>query len=154
MELSRNRGKHNHRKQLVDLIGRSEVSILCSGWLKHDGLVELLPAIDAGLANSASITVYSNEEHTEEAAEKALAERTALKHFIISKQCKYLHSKLYYFETGGQFTALIGSANITYGGLVRNEELSVRITGCFGDDQHQKICVYLDELREVLRVPL
>jgi phosphatidylserine/phosphatidylglycerophosphate/cardiolipin synthase-like enzyme len=154
MELSRNRGKQNHRKQLVDLIGRSEVSVLCSAWLKHDGLVELLPVIDVGLAQNASITIYSNEEHTEEAAEKAIAERAALKHFIISKQYKYLHSKLYYFEHGGQFTALIGSANITYGGLVRNEELSVRITGRVGDDQQQKILGYLDELREVLRVPI
>jgi HKD family nuclease len=154
MQLSRNRGKQNHRKQLVDLIGRSEVSVLCSGWLKHDGLVELLPVIDVGLAKKAIITIYSNEEHTEEAAKKAIAERAEVKHFIISKQCKYLHSKLYYFEHGDEFTALVGSANITYGGLVRNEELSVHFTGRVGDSQQQQIRGYLDELREILRIPL
>lgn len=151
MQLSQNRGKKNHRKLLADLISRSELSVLCSGWLKHDGLVELLPVIDLGLTKKAVITIYSNEEHTEENAKKAIAERSAIKHFIMSKQCRYLHSKLYYFEHKDKYTALIGSANITYGGLVRNEELSVHITGFVGDGQQRQILDYLDELRRILQ---
>lgn len=151
MQLKKNRGKQNHRKLLVDLISRSDVSILCSGWLKYDGLVELLPAIDCGLSNHATITVYSNEEHTEEQAIAAIAERPALKHFIMSKQCRYLHTKLYYFEHSGEYAAIIGSANITHGGLVRNEELSVRIGGRVGDSEQQQILDYLDELQRTFR---
>lgn len=149
MQLKRNRGKQNHRKLLAGLIGRSEVSVLCSGWLKHDGLVELLPAIDRGLSHNAAITIYSNKEHTEEKAIAAIAARSAIRHVIMRKQCRYLHSKLYYFEHAGEYTALVGSANITYGGLVRNEELSVRIIGQAGDGQQKLILEYLEELQRI-----
>jgi HKD family nuclease len=112
--------------------------------------VELLPAIDCGLSNQAAITVYSNEEHTEGQAIAAIAERPAIKHFVMTKESRYLHSKLYYFEHGGEYTAIIGSANITYGGLVRNEELSVRIEGEIGDTQQRQILCYLDEFKRIL----
>lgn len=149
MLFQKNCGKNNHKKLLLDLLQRSEVSILCSGWLKHDGLVELLPSIDYGLSNQAAITVYSNAEHTDEKAIATIACRPEIKHFLVSKQSRYLHTKLYYFQRGDEYTAIIGSANITYGGLVRNEELSVRMEGGIDDIQHRQILEYLNGLRKL-----
>lgn len=64
----------------------------------------------------------------------------------------YLHSKLYYFETGETYTALIGSANITKGGLATNHELSVRFAGSIGDEKHRQLTSYIAALQEICLV--
>ncbi|MDF1876311.1 NgoFVII family restriction endonuclease [Sulfurimonas sp. SAG-AH-194-L11] len=52
-----------------------------------------------------------------------------MKHILIPKNKKTLHSKIYYFQSGNQFTSIIGSANVTVGGLIESEELSIEIKG-------------------------
>jgi HKD family nuclease len=59
---------------------------------------------------------------------------------------RYLHTKLYYFENGDSYTAMIGSANLTKGGLGCNEELSLVLNGSHGDAGHAQITQYLAEL--------
>jgi HKD family nuclease len=151
MQLVQNNGKHNHRAELRKLIAESETSVLCSGWIKHAGLKRLLSSIDLALRNKASITIYSNMKDTEKKAIEELQVRPEVKHFIANDAHRYLHSKIYYFEKGGQYTTLIGSGNITRGGLALNEELSVCLTGTIGDPHHAQIKAYLANLEVVLK---
>jgi HKD family nuclease len=144
MELLSNQGKRNHRKRIVDLISKSDEIILCSGWLSHPGLKKILPAlITAKQDNHASITIYSNKKHTNQECIDSLGE---FKHIVVDDSIKYLHTKLYYFKSDSTYTALIGSVNLTLGGLINNDELSVEITGSIGDQNHSIISPILEHL--------
>jgi len=146
MLLQTNSGKRKHLHLLSELIKESELSILCSGWIKLPGLEDLLPSIDSALADGALITVYSNQKETLEGVAPALASRAGLTHRMVGPSSRALHSKLYYFESGDQYTAVIGSANITKGGLSTNEELSVTIRGTRGDPLFLDVQQYLATL--------
>src|SRR3954452_2896048 len=102
MILQTNTGKCKHQHLLAELIRKSELSILCSGWIKLPGLRDVLPAIDYALASGAKIIVYSNLKQTREGVAKALSSRVALKHRIVDDDTRPLHTKIYYFETGNE----------------------------------------------------
>lgn len=95
--------------------------------------------------------MYSNDKHTELEAADALASRPALTHVIASGTHRYLHTKLFYFEKGERYTAVIGSANLTEGGLVQNEELSIIVSGVKADSRHKQFEDYLLALPAALR---
>lgn len=114
--------------------------------MKLDGIDHLMPAIDHALSlNAACIVIYSNEEHTPDCVTSALSGKD-VKHVVVPTDRFYLHSKIYYFERDHRYTAIIGSANITYGGLTKNEELSVRLDGAIGDEEHHELVRYLEHL--------
>lgn len=146
MILQTNNGKRKHKHLLAALIRSSHLSILCSGWIKLPGLNELLPAIDSALANGAKIILYSNLEQTWKGVAEALSSRQGLTHHMVDGSIRALHTKIYYFETGDQYTAVIGSANITKGGLTSNEELSVQMNGVKGDQLYMQLQGYLQTL--------
>lgn len=146
MHLQTNTGTYKHKHLLAELIKKSDLSILCSGWIKLPGLQVLLPAIDSALARGAKILVYSNLEQTLDGVTEALASRSALKHQIVDGSKRALHTKIYYFETGEEYTAVIGSANITKGGLAGNEELSIQLVGIKGDQLYHQLQQYLQSV--------
>lgn len=151
MKLVRNESKRNHRAAIASLLKSSNRAFLCAGWLKVDGIALLLPAIDLALSQGAAITIYSSEKETRPEAIAAIRDRPGLRHFIVPQSRKYLHSKLYYFEQGTKYTALVGSANITYGGLVKNEEVSISFSGLVGDKKHGELATYIGDLQELGR---
>jgi HKD family nuclease len=146
MLLQTNTEKYKHKHLLAELIKKSDLSILCSGWIKLPGLKDLLPAIDSALEKGAKIIFYSNLEQTLDGVTEELASRSALTHHIVDDSKRALHTKIYYFETGERYTAVIGSANITKGGLNGNEELSVRLGGTKGDQLYHQLHQYLQNL--------
>lgn len=146
MKLITNCKADNHRKLINNLILSSGKTVICSGWMKFNGLDEILISLDKAIENGAIITIYSNKAHTEEKVINALKERNRIKHIIADDKHRYLHSKIYHFESSNNFTSIIGSANITSGGLISNEELSVELSGLIGSDEHNKIIDYLDDL--------
>lgn len=144
MELISNQGKRNHRKRIVDLISQSNEIILCSSWLNLEGLNKILPALrSAQQDNHASITIYSNKKHTNHECLDLLSE---FNHIVVDDSIKYLHTKLYYFQSDSKYIALIGSANLTLGGLVNNDELSVEVSGSIGDENYSRISPILERL--------
>lgn len=151
MKLVRNTGKRNHRAVIASLLKSSDRAVLCAGWLKVDGIALLLPAVERALSRGAAITIYSSEKETRPEAIAALSERAGLRHYIVPHSRKYLHSKLYYFEQGAKYTALVGSANMTYGGLVKNEELSISFSGLLGDSRHGELAAYMSDLQALGR---
>jgi HKD family nuclease len=146
MLLQTNTETYRHKHLLTEFIKKSDLSILCSGWIKLPGLKDLLPAIDSALKSGAKIIVYSNLEQTLDGVAEELASRSALTHNIVDDSKRALHTKIYYFQTGEQYTAVIGSANITKGGLSRNDELSVRLAGTKGDQLYHQLQQYLQSL--------
>lgn len=152
MKILTNNGDSKHRDLLVSLIKDADKAILCSGWLKLAGLNLVLPVIKDAANRGATLILYSNDKHTESKATEALRAIPGVAHVIVSHEYRYLHSKLYYFESGRQYTAMVGSANITEGGLVSNEELSVILEGTLGDRQHDQLAGYLNELRDLANV--
>ena len=146
MLLQTNTETYRHKHLLAELIKKSELSILCSGWIKLPGLKDLFPAIDSALENGAEIIVYSNLKQTLDGVAGELASRSGLTHHMVDDTRRALHTKIYYFETGEQYTAVIGSANITKGGLSGNEELSVRLAGTKGDQLYHQLQQYLQSL--------
>ncbi|MCZ7719907.1 phospholipase D family protein [Pseudomonas aeruginosa] len=135
----------SHLEALRHLIADNDEIVICSGWMKMCGLSELLADIDRALSRGATISVYTNHEHTETSCVSALAERSNLYHFNIPRPT-YLHTKLYFGRRDDTYRVIIGSANITSGGLWKNEELSQGRTGRLDDEFHSQIAEYLERL--------
>jgi hypothetical protein len=182
-----NNKPNNHDRVINRLILSSEEIILCSGWLKLEGIDMVLPSIICAENNGADITLFSNKgetgvdcdceasevvKHYKEPvkhwlerrkemcscigiAEKIIAklEKVSKKHpkfkYVVYKNSnKPMHQKIYYFKKDNEFTAIIGSGNITQGGLESNEELSVGFSGPIGSYSHKEIIKYLDKMND------
>jgi len=145
MNLITNKGRGKNHKALINkLILTSDEIIMSSGWMKEEGLMAILPNLEEVIKKNVTVTIYSNQQHTETFVTEKLKGYENIKHIMFKK--KTLHSKIYYFKKGDTFTAIIGSANITYGGLVHSEELSVKISNTIDSDEHIEIKKYLDNL--------
>lgn len=136
----------SHQKLLSSLIANSEVSILCSGWLKIEGLRLLAPAFNKALSKNHSVSIISNFAHTHKRAATLIGTWSNVHHYM-KQDARTLHSKVYYFRTGCEFTAIVGSANVTQAGLMSSDEASLRVTGTVGDDFHAKIMSYLEGMQ-------
>tara|TARA_R110001583_G_C5654009_1_gene409016 strand:- start:1193 stop:1654 length:462 start_codon:yes stop_codon:yes gene_type:complete len=146
IELNLNTTVQDHRHLLSSLIEDSEESILCSGWIKLEGVKRLEPSIQKAVSKNFSVSIISNAAHTHKRAANLIKKWPCVRHFMITKDTRTLHSKVYYFRAGRNFTAIVGSANITEGGLVSSDEASLKISGTVKDDFHGEIKSYLDDL--------
>jgi HKD family nuclease len=154
IKLAYNSKYGNHLTLLSSLIKSSEESILCSGWIKPEGVHALRAAIEEALGKKAKISIISNKSHTKGNSAKTIAEWPEVLHLMANKKHGTIHSKIYYFQTGNLYNAVIGSANITKGGLSSSDELSVHLIGQVGDDIQKEIRGYLDEMQSDLRAQL
>jgi HKD family nuclease len=151
IKLFHNSKTGDHHKLLSDLILSSEESVLCSGWIKPDGIRALAPAIESAISKRAKITILSNKNHTKGDAPEIIAQWPEVTHVMARKKHQTLHSKIYYFQTGNEYTAIIGSANLTKGGLSTSQELSVHLHGKVGEDLQKEIREYLNELQNQIQ---
>lgn len=147
----KNSKKYNHKSKLIELIKNSNKMILCTGWMDYKGLKKLMPSFEKALeSNDPTIKIYSNKAHTDAQSIQLLEKVPAIEHIIIDNvESRYLHTKIYYFQFGEKFTAVIGSANITIGGLGRNEELSMEVFGDIDSKEHENIFQYLEHLESL-----
>jgi HKD family nuclease len=146
MKLISNISKNNHGHRLVELIKASDSILLCSGWVDSKGLEIITPALKSALTRGVDIKVFTNKKHTSDLCIQALSSIQGVKHIVIDNDVKYLHSKIFYFAKGQSYTLLIGSANLTYGGLVRNEELSIETSGLIDSFEHEKVYEHIKYL--------
>lgn len=136
--------RKSHLSVVKDILKRHDEIVLCSGWMKMCGLSEILPLIDEALARGAKVSIYTNAEHTQASCVAALTQRQNVAYVNVKKP--YLHTKLYYGRTRDSFIAMTGSANITAGGLWKNEEFSQLTYGVIGDPAHTQLEAYLKKL--------
>ncbi|MGE8302867.1 MAG: hypothetical protein ACN6PW_00240 [Pseudomonas kermanshahensis] len=145
MQIVTNAGKNkNHLSVLKAIIEGSEEIVICSGWMKICGLKQILPSVDQAIARGSRVLIYTNAEHTDVDCVKELSARPGVTHLNVAKP--YLHSKLYYGRSGDSFRVMVGSANVTAGGLLRNEELSHAVSGNTTDLLHDHYLAYLKKL--------
>lgn len=135
----------SHLYELKKLLSYSEQIVICSGWMKSCGLSLLLEPLSEAIGRGSSIDVYTNHEHTDQECLRDLAGLEGLRHINVRRPT-YLHTKLYYGRSGDSYTAILGSANVTSGGLWRNEELSCRVRGDVTDESHVQLALYLQRL--------
>lgn len=148
MEFISNSENRNHKDVICELLGWAEKCILCTSFLDLKGVRHLSNSISSGIERRGlDITIYSNGEgkYTTPNARKATSSIKGLRHKVTNGK-RRLHSKIYYFEKGSDFVAIIGSANITHNGLIRNIEFSTKITGTIGSDKCKEIQYNLMQL--------
>ena len=143
-------GKDGHLAAMRKNLGNAESVSICSGHLKLNGVKAIAKELAGAIARGTKVVVYSNDIHTEQEAADELAALGA-EHIVVKSRKRYLHTKLYYFESGDRYSAIIGSANFTEGALTSNEEFSYAPTGIKGDFQHQQIAAYLQHLDSTCR---
>lgn len=133
----------NHLTAIRKSLSDAENAVICSGHLKLGGIDILSEELKKAIGRGARIAFYSNLEDTDSRAAVAL-KKLGVEHIVVNGF--YLHTKLYFFETGENFSAYIGSANITQNALTSNEEFSVLLTGKKGDDHYREITAYMTYL--------
>ena len=134
----------SHLVELKDLIAKSDEIVLSSGWMKMCGLKLLTKDLLRARGRGASITIYSSQKETQRECFDLLAALDGIRHFSVGTI--YFHPKLFYGRTSESFSAILGSANLTKGGLQSNEELSCLIEGDTADVSHLKVRQYLERL--------
>lgn len=136
--------RESHLSVVKDILKGYDEIVLCSGWMKMCGLSEILPLIDEALARNAKVSIYTNAEHTQASCVSAFSQRMGVTHSNVKNP--YLHAKLYYGRTRDSFVAMTGSANVTAGGLWKNEEFSQLTYGGVRDPVHAPLEAYLKKL--------
>jgi len=115
--------------------------------MKMCGLDLLREDLCLAVQRGASITIYSSQKETKPECVVALAEIGGIQHYSVGTV--YFHPKLYYGRTCESFVAILGSANLTKGGLQSNEELSCLMEGDVAGVEHRKLLDYLERLSQL-----
>jgi len=140
---------NEHEVELKKLLLIADKVILCSGWLFNDGMRLIEDALKTAISKNVPIVMYSSIQHTQKKEIKKFKKFSNFIHKTLSQETGKIHTKLYYFEHGNSFTAIVGSANITKGGLIMNKELSIKIKDLIGSENHSEILNYIKSLEEL-----
>lgn len=157
MKLITNTKDESHASVLCKLIRESDSCFLCTSFLSADGLEIILPPLLESIkSNQLDVHIVSNGEakYTRPAIIRRLSKVLELKHCVFDATKKRLHTKLYSFEGPVGYTCLVGSANLTRNGLLKNEELSVMYEGEVGSVEHGSIASYRDSLLKQMEIKI
>lgn len=139
-------------KRIID--GAMDISIVVA-FLKMSGLKLLLISIMKALESGATIKFYVGLDfyQTEPEALKALSrlskQHNKLQLFTCEKKNTTFHPKIYFAKRSEGFAAIIGSANLTSGGLNDNIELSTLIEGPVNSSACNEIDAYLSRINDI-----
>ena len=125
--------RNNHLKIIEDCLKSYNKAFFATAFLKMSGLNNLSKSIKKFLKNGGELTFVAGQNFalTESKALKEI--RKILKPYPKSKlylanansQNSVFHPKLYLFQNNNSACIISGSANITNGGLVNNNEISL-----------------------------
>lgn len=151
---NQDRKKRNHAHSFAEAIKNAEEIILCAAYWKIEGIKIIESHLKNALECGKPVEIYAslNEWNTTPDALTALLDLVAEHPKAFLHLCKkspsIFHPKIYYFRGLETFTAIIGSANLTEGGLFKNDEASVKITSGIGTDFHSDLIAYLSDLNK------
>lgn len=149
MEFISNLSNPNHRDTLTRLIDWADECYFCTSFFDKKGLDIVLPNFKKGiLERDLKVQIFSNgeKEYTKPFVIKSLKKTVGIDHRVIVQKGLRLHSKIYLFEKQNKFVLIVGSANITGNGLVKNEEFSTRIDGNTNSKEYKDIKNYFEHL--------
>jgi len=136
MQFISNNKLNNHLEEIKSgLLNANEVNISIA-FLKESGLNTLLPSIKNALKSNVRINVIAGQNFALTEPQALHSLRNLFKYFakaklFIAKADQtgiVFHPKLYLFQKANDCIIIVGSANITKGGLQNNVECSLRYT--------------------------
>jgi HKD family nuclease len=142
----------NHQQAIADAMPGADEIVLCAAYWKTNAIDLFRPALKEALEKGKTVRIFAsvNERVTEP---EALVELLRLlqghdraSFYLCKRNGSIFHSKVYYFGRGDAFTAVVGSANFTQGGMKQNDEVSIQITGPKSCPFHSQLKTYLDGL--------
>lgn len=141
-ELIYNSHKSSHLSYILQFFEEAEEIWIGTAFLKNSGLNLIQQAIKKHLKNKKSISILAGQNFglTEPVAliqlHKLMRNNplTSLRLDLASEKNSVFHPKLYLFKMGKKARIIAGSANLTRGGLISNQEISTVIK-CNTEDQ-------------------
>lgn len=142
----------NHLDVFNNHNSAGEEIAICVAFLKNSGLKLILEKIKQSLKNKMKVTIIAGLDfyQTDPFALKQL--NTLFKKYpkanlyLCQRGRSTFHPKLYYWKSKNQFHAIIGSANLTSGGMLSNHELSVSVSVDSSSQEAVNIIKYFDNL--------
>ena len=141
----------NHFREISRLIETSEECILCTCWIDEEAINSLEPFISRR-SSPKVIKIFSDGSlrHVPKKIREQLRCNSRVQHFFATRGSR-LHSKIYYFSTNDTYVAIIGSANLTGRGLLRNDEFSKVVSGSKESSEHRELIEYLTGIEATLK---
>ena len=146
MRLISNHESKSHLSSIIQLLEIADEIIFCVAFLKMSGLHIL---IDALRKRNIKSTFYIGTDFylTEPKALRKLYEDNH-KVFITKKERATYHPKIFYFKKDNEIELIIGSANLTSGGLESNIEASFNVSTTTNSNTEMEFRQLLDSLTE------
>lgn len=150
IQLITNSNKTNHLDFILKYMAKADEVWIATAFFKNSGLESMLPAIRKHVLAKKPIQIIAGQNF-------GLTEPEALKliYGLFNNKinaCLYLnkaddklsvfHPKLFVFRQGNKGIIITGSANITNGGLVSNEEISTCIEVSISDSYWKQVLEY------------
>jgi HKD family nuclease len=148
LQLIANTSHRNHAANILGLLSKAEEVSIMVAFLKTSGLKQISPYLD-GIA-SCKILAGASYGLTEPDALTTLLKRsnTHPRHYAYLTRLdsrQVFHPKMYLFRTGNLGHIIIGSANMTNGGLVTNNECSLYYQCIISDPVWHDAVAYFDQ---------
>ncbi len=124
MKIINNGETENHFKIITDHLDRAEEIIFCVAFLKSSGLNTIIEKLKG--KSKTKFFIGTDFYLTEPTALRRLF-KEGFEVYLTKKEKATYHPKIYYFKSGQDITIIIGSTNITSGGLTTNIETSLQI---------------------------
>jgi len=120
---------------------------ICVAFFKLSGFNEIIEQLESKKPNNIEIITGVSFFQTEPVAlQKAFSNKYQLYLQTIDSK-KVFHPKIYLFRKGKNFRAIIGSSNMTKGGLVSNLEMSIQIDSKNNKSQINSLIKYFEYLK-------
>lgn len=124
MKIISNQETENHFKIISDLLDRADEIIFCVAFLKTSGLNTIIEKLKS--KSKSKYFIGTDFYLTEPNALRRLYNE-GFEVYLTKKDKVTFHPKIYYFKTGQDINIIVGSTNITSGGLKSNIETSILI---------------------------
>lgn len=161
IELISNTKKISHAQKICKGLSSASEIFICTAFLKVPGLTLIRESLEAALHRGATATVLVGLDFfiTDPKALRELFDLMGNKkyqkraHLLICAQSnETFHPKLYFWRNGKDTNIVIGSANLTSGGLTRNIELSVMHSLPHDSELANEVLAFRDEMEKHERV--
>jgi HKD family nuclease len=146
MQLLTNAHPYFHKSVITDLLAKAEEVIISVAFLKVSGLKSLEKILET---RKRKCTFFIGTDYylTEPAAIKWLVSNNQ-NVFVVKKMKSTFHPKLYYFRSGKQVSVVVGSANLTDGGLATNFEVSACFQTSNSSDIEKQFRLLINDYNE------
>ena len=143
--------EQGHVNELCDCLGTSKKAYISVAFLKNSGLRLIMDQLKNFLSNDGELLIIAGQNFGLTEPEALLSLLDLLKNYPASKLYLYkaesadniFHPKMYLFEADEGCKIILGSANMTKGGISSNMEISISIKcKCDSDIWKQAISTF------------